>query len=326
MMKEFLSCDWGTSSFRLRLVDVNGYQIVAEETNNQGIAVTFALWEQSSKAEEERSSFYLDIIHKYIREIENKMGRSLSGVQLIISGMASSTMGFIEIPYSQLPVGTDGTNIKTRLLSATPHFAHDMMVISGMRTDDDVVRGEETQLIGCIDPSGEKADDELFIFPGTHSKHIFVSNDQITGIKTYMTGEFFELLSQKSILRLSVEGDKGHVDPQTSASFKMGLNDAMDANLLNAAFKVRTNSLLNKLSKEENYHYLSGLLIGFELKELKTSPIKKISLIGGSNLSDYYLCGLKELELLPKTREINTAWADGAVVRGQYKIYKTITQ
>ncbi len=325
-MKEFLSCDWGTSSFRLRLVDVNGYQIIAEETNNQGIAATFALWEQSGKAEEERCSFYLDVVHKYIGKIENRIGRSLSGVQLIISGMASSTMGFIEIHYSQLPVGTDGTNIKTRSLPATPYFAHDVMVISGMRTDDDVVRGEETQLIGCIDPSGEKADDELFIFPGTHSKHIFVSNDQITGIKTYMTGEFFELLSQKSILRLSVDSNIGHVDPQTSVGFKMGLNDAIDESLLNAAFKVRTNSLLNKLSKDENCQYLSGVLIGTELKELKTSSVKKISLIGGSNLSDYYLCGLKELGFLSRTHEIDIVWVDGAVVRGQYKIYKKITK
>jgi 2-dehydro-3-deoxygalactonokinase len=325
-MKQFLSCDWGTSSFRLRLVDVNGYQILAEETDNNGIAATFTLWKQSGQPEEERRSFYLGIINKYIEKIESKISSSLSGVQLIISGMASSTMGFIDIPYSQLPVGTDGTNIKTRSISADRYFAHDVMVISGVRSDDDVVRGEETQLIGCIDPSHGKNDDELFIFPGTHSKHIFVSNDHIAGIKTYMTGEFFELLSQKSILRLSVENNYEQANPQISSSFKMGVNDAIDANLLSAAFKVRTNSLLNKLSNRENYNYLSGLLIATELKDLKISSIKKISLLGGSNLGEYYWSALEELGFSSKMRAVDTTWADEAVVRGHYKIYKTTMQ
>lgn len=323
-MKQFLSCDWGTSSFRLRLVDVNGFKILAEETDSSGIAATFALWKQSGKPEEERCSFYLDVINKYIKKIESKTQSSLNGVQLIISGMASSTMGFVDIPYSELPVGTKGTNIKTRSISANGHFAHDVMVISGLRFADDVVRGEETQLIGCIDPSHGKIDDELFIFPGTHSKHIFVSNDQIVDIKTYMTGEFFELLSQKSILRLSVENNDVQSNPQASTSFKMGVNDAIDANLLNAAFKVRTNGLFNKLSNRENYDYLSGLLIGTELRELNTSAIKKISLVGGSNLGEYYRCALEELGLLSRMHKINATRADEAVVRGQYKIYKTI--
>lgn len=325
-MKEFLSCDWGTSSFRLRLVDVSGFQILAEETDSNGIAATFALWKQSDRPEEERIPFYLDIINKYIVKIESKTGRSLSGMQVIISGMASSTMGFVDIPYSELPVGINGANIRTHSIPADRHFEHDVMVISGMRSDDDVVRGEETQLIGCIEWLNGQVDDELFIFPGTHSKHISVSNNQITDIKTYMTGEFFELLSQKSVLRLSVENNYGEDNTQTSNSFKLGVNDAIAANLLNVAFKVRTNSLLNKLSKEENYNYLSGLLIGTELKELKTSLVKKITLVGGSHLGEYYKCALEELGLLSRMREINVTWTDEAVVRGQYKIYKTVIQ
>jgi 2-dehydro-3-deoxygalactonokinase len=325
-MKQFLSCDWGTSSFRLRLIDVSGFQILAEETDNIGIAATYALWKQSGQPEEECRSFYLDVINKYIEKIESKISSSLSGVQLIISGMASSTMGFVDIPYSELPVGTDGMNIKTSVISSDGNFAHDVMVISGLKSDDDVVRGEETQLIGCIDSLQGEIDDELFIFPGTHSKHIFISNDQIVSIKTYMTGEFFELLSQKSILRLSVENNDEQADLQDLDSFKMGVTDAIDANLLNAAFKVRTNNLFNKLSNRENYNYLSGLLIGTELKELNASAIKKISLVGGSNLGEYYRCALEELGLLSRMQQVNATRVDEAVVRGQYKIYKTIMQ
>lgn len=325
-MNRFLSCDWGTSSFRLRLVDANGYQILAEETANNGIAATFALWKQSKKPEEERPSFYLDVINKYIEKIEGKINSPLSGVQLIISGMASSSIGFIDIPYSPLPVGTDGTSIKTMSVPASLHFPHDTLVISGIRSDDDVARGEETQLVGCIDSLNGDIDNEVFIFPGTHSKHLFVSKNQITGIKTYMTCEFFELLSQKSILRLSVENAHEQIDPENFNGFKMGVNDAIDTNLLNLAFKVRTNSLLNKLPARENFNYLSGLLIATELKDLDTSGLKKINLLAGSNLGERYLCALEELGLSSKTQTLNTAGADEAVVRGHYKIYKTTLQ
>lgn len=321
-MKQFLSCDWGTSSFRLRLVDTGTYQVLAEETDNNGISATFALWKQSGKNEEERVSFYLEVINGYIEKIKSKTNSSLSGAPLIISGMASSTIGFIDIPYSLLPVGVDGADFKTVSIFASRYFAYDVLVVSGIRSDDDVVRGEESQLIGCIDLSHGNVDDELFIFPGTHSKHLRVLNDKIVDIKTYMTGEFFELLSQKSILRLSVESDSVHTSSQISASFKKGVDDAIDTNILNTAFKVRTNGLLNKLSNKENYNYLSGLLIGAELNSLRNISIKKITLLGSSKLSDYYRCALEQLGLSEKMRTIDVTQADEAVVRGHYKIYK----
>lgn len=325
-MNLFLSCDWGTSTFRLRLADAGGYQILAEETADNGIAATFALWKQSEMPEERRLSFYLDVIKKHIEHIESRINSPLNGVPLIISGMASSTLGFINLPYSQLPVGIDGMNIQTFAIPASQYFPHGTLVISGVRSNDDAARGEDTQLIGCIDTSHEAIDDEVFIFPGTHSKHFFVSKNQIVDIKTYMTGEFFELLSQKSILRLSVENDHTPINPANLSSFKMGVHDAIDASLLNVAFKIRTNSLFNKLSGKENFHYLSGLLIATELKDLKADGLKKISLLAGSNLSEYYQYALEELRLATKIAIVNVARADAAVVRGHYKIYQTTTR
>ncbi len=70
------------------------------------------------------------------------------------------------------------------------------------------MRGEETQLIGCL-KSGKQ--DGFFIFPGTHSKHVEVEDGMVKDFKTYMTGEFFELLSQKSILLNSVEENTGEL-------------------------------------------------------------------------------------------------------------------
>ena len=51
----------------------------------------------------------------------------------------------------------------------------------------------------------ELDEEQVFIFPGTHSKHVTVKNGNVIDIKTYMTGEFFELLSVKSILSATIE-------------------------------------------------------------------------------------------------------------------------
>ncbi|MFC7670205.1 hypothetical protein ACFQT0_24695 [Hymenobacter humi] len=42
----FLSCDWGTSSFRLRLVERAGLKILAQESSKEGNAATAELWQR----------------------------------------------------------------------------------------------------------------------------------------------------------------------------------------------------------------------------------------------------------------------------------------
>jgi 2-dehydro-3-deoxygalactonokinase len=181
------------------------------------------------------------------------------------------------------------------------------------------MRGEETQLIGCIGPS-VTIENELFIFPGTHSKHICVKNNVVVEVKTFMTGDLFELLSQKSILSTSIEKDAEPNSDHDLISFKKGVKDSVDTNLLHAIFKIRTHDLLELLSKKENFHYLSGLLIGTELKDLKTTDVDVINLVCGSNLVRYYHAALLELGLSKNIKTFPAKWVDEAVVRGQLKI------
>ena len=72
-MEKFFSCDWGTTAFRLRLVEVAGLKIIAEESNQQGIAETYQRWKQSGRNEELRLTFYLNIIQQHIKLIEQKL-------------------------------------------------------------------------------------------------------------------------------------------------------------------------------------------------------------------------------------------------------------
>jgi 2-dehydro-3-deoxygalactonokinase len=315
-MKHFLSCDWGTTSFRLRLVEIYDGKILAEEISGEGIAATFERWRQSGYPEEKRISFYLEVIGRHIKKIAEKTGTPLTGVKLVVSGMASSSIGFIDIPYSIVPLPVDGSGIQTAFLNASEDFEHDVLVISGVRTADDVMRGEETQLIGCINPD-HFIKNELFIFPGTHSKHIQVQENQLTGFKTYMTGELFSLLAQKSILKNAVEAGGAE---NALSSFKKGISDSITTNLLHAIFRVRTNELFNVYPKNENYHYLSGLIIGAELKDLIDSDAETINLLCGPDAAKYYQTALEELVPQKNINVFSAKRTDEATVLGQLKI------
>jgi len=315
MTKHFLSCDWGTSSFRIRLADARDGKVLAEETSGQGIAQTFDLWQQTGGPAEERTSFYLGVIRNHIRKLEEQTARSLNDVKVIVSGMASSSIGMIEVPYAAVPLPLDGSGLKTESITADETFEHDVLIISGVRTANDVMRGEETQLIGCIEDGG-KIKNELYIFPGTHSKHITIKDNLVTDIKTYMTGELFALLSEKSILKNAVEpgGEFG------ADSFLKGVKQARTENLLHHIFTVRTNQLFDICDKTENYAYLSGSLIGAELNALVDCDANIIHLVSSGNLARYYQAALKELLPAGKINIFSDNLADRAPVMGQIKI------
>lgn len=318
-MKKFLSCDWGTTSFRLRLVETENLTIIEEENTKQGIAETFQLWKQSRKNEESRLSFYVDIISKHIKSIEERSGNALDDVPLVISGMASSTIGMVDLPYKDLPFSVTGEDLEICIIEASENVKNKVVIISGVRTSDDVMRGEETKLVGCA--AIDKPRDDIYIFPGTHPKHVEAKNGQAITFKTYMTGEFFELLSKKSILSVSVKKGEGLEVKNNLQSFVKGVNESKRSSLLHSSFLVRTNDVFKKYSLEENYFYLSGLLVGTELKDI-VDESRNITIVGNEALNTQYLAALNVLNLPQQGMEVKSTDADEALIKGQMKVWK----
>ena len=312
-MRRFLSCDWGTSAFRLRVVEADTLNVLAETTNAQGISASFDWWQRSGKGEEGRLSFYQSFILAQIKKLEEQSRSSLEGMPLIISGMASSRIGMVELPYKILPFHTDGHDLSVKLMDAASDFKHPLVLISGARTGDDIMRGEETQLIGC--EIADRTGGQLFIFPGTHSKHVKVENGQATTITTYMTGEFFELLTRKSILASDVEEGSDPMDTALLNSFEKGVLDSINQNILHSAFQVRSNHLLGKSGKKENYYYLSGFLVGTEMKELTKSGIP-LTLVANEGLKIFYAAASRVLGI-----DITVQPADAVIIKGHQKMY-----
>lgn len=318
-MDVFLSCDWGTSSFRLRLIETKGLQVLAEEVNNDGIAAIFKGWTAEKKNESERLAFYQSYIHKQIKKLENTAGHSLHALPLLVSGMASSSIGMMELPYKQLPFKTDGSDLHVRIIEPSEHFPNVQFIISGATTGDDVMRGEETLVVGSAIET--KRADCIYIFPGTHSKHVLVQHKTVTDFKTYMTGEFFDLLSTKSILSNAIEEGRTDDADVVNPHFEKGIWEGSSSNLLNRVFHVRTAALFNKHTRLENYQYLSGLLLGAELQELAQQPPSALVLISGEKLRRKYEQGLTVLGL---NKNLECKNADAALVKGQVRIYEAL--
>jgi 2-dehydro-3-deoxygalactonokinase len=321
MLKTFLSCDWGTSSFRLRLIDVASGQIIAASTADEGIAAVYALWKQSGAGEKERIGFYRPVIQKHIKRIEQDTAGSTANIPVIISGMASSSMGMVELPYTEFPFLLNGDDLQYKKIEQTAAFPHDLVIISGAKTDNDVIRGEEIQLIGCV--AGDAAARQLFIFPGTHSKHIAAAAGSAVDAATFMTGEFFELLSAKSILSDSLAAGTTIEDDENKPAFEQGIKDSLQQNLLHYSFMVRTNQLFKRFSKTANYFYLSGLLIGTELSQLSKTKTEAITIVGDKILALNYLLAIKVLGIDART---TIADAATATIRGQMVICRRLYQ
>ena len=312
-MNQFISCDWGTTSLRLRLIENETQNVLAKYISQQGIAATYSMWKQSSS---DRLLFYESVLSSGISSLSSNFKQSLSELPIIISGMASSAIGMKELEYASLPVTTNGDDLLIDIPESSARFKHQMIIVSGVKSSRDVMRGEETIIAGC--EIKNKDGKQIFILPGTHSKHIVTENRMIKNIKTFMTGELFDLLSTKSILSNSVEKEN-FFSEIVNPWFEKGVKEGADSNLLNSIFHVRTNRLFNKLSPRGNYHYLSGLLIGTELKDLLKSDYSNITVVSDEKFLPLYSNALHLLEVNQNIHHLNS---DKALVKGQCNIYK----
>jgi len=317
-MEKFLACDWGTTTFRLRLIDEATCSVIAERRSQQGISDTYNRWKQTNTGPESRPGFYLPVINEAISQFEKDLAVSLDHIPVVISGMASANIGMVELPYANIPFSMDGSGLVVHSLATVTDFNHPVFIISGARDKNDVMRGEETQLIGASQMT--LPEKQLSIFPGTHSKHVTVEDRQAVAVKTYMTGEFFELLSKKSILSHSIEEGEGLEVSSNNLSFEKGVTSGLSSGFLHNAFLVRINDLFKTATKQENYYYLSGLLIGTELNQLANNDFSFVTLVSNETMFDLYSPALQ----ISGVNNIQFCNADEAIIKGQRTILQRL--
>lgn len=294
-MQYFISSDWGTTNHRLRVVDAEKKTSIAEWQSDLGIAAVNSAMAQAGK---ERFVFFREQLSAAVDLLQKQTDYFLAGKPVIISGMASSSVGMMECKYLSLPVEQSIEGLGVWKIDADEIFSSPVYLVTGWCTEDDILRGEESLLAGC---NFESYKTELAILPGTHSKHLHIWNGKVQTFNTYLTGELFQLLSEKSLLQYSVSASPmEYADP--GIDFQQGIKEGAGGNLLHKLFGVRARHVLGKSSPQQNMEYLSGLLIGSELTAVPRNAFDRVSVIASGKLMERYAFALEVLLDAPVRR------------------------
>lgn len=212
---------------------------------------------------------------------------------ILLSGMIGSRQGWREAPYVATPA--TGVSLARGLLAVPAGTLGTVHIVPGVEArdssgDPDVMRGEETQILGALALQGGMS--RRLVLPGTHSKWVTIENGAITAFTTYMTGELYAALKGHTILgRMMTDG------PPSERGFLAGIAAARAAqgstSLIARLFKVRTLGLFGRIAPEDAADYLSGLLIAEEL--LDARPADPVTAIGSQALVGRYQLAAKTL-------------------------------
>jgi 2-dehydro-3-deoxygalactonokinase len=213
--------------------------------------------------------------------------REYGPLPVLASGMIGSRHGWLEAPYAPCPA--TAADVAARLVRLEASDGARIHIVPGLSCRNaqgvpDVLRGEETQLLGAIETGGEA----LWVLPGTHTKWARSAGGRIESFATYMTGELYALLRAHSILGRLMPA-KPQLDP---VAFERGAGYGLSvgADLARKLFSVRSLGLFNEVPPEGLADFLSGLLLGAEIRDaLALAPAAAgIGLIGEPVLCERY--------------------------------------
>jgi len=230
---------------------------------------------------------------------------------VMASGMVGSRQGWQEAPYLECPAGLAQAAAQlTHVALARGSTLHIVpgLICQGADGQDDVMRGEETQLWGAGLSEGD-----CCVLPGTHAKWAWMGpGGAVQRFMTYMTGELYALLVQHSLLgRLMVAGQ---ASPEAFAQgAQLGLAEFAHATHL--IFAARTAGLTGRIAPQGLPEFLSGMLIGMEIGSVKQrQPMQQVTVLG-----DEALCLRYETALQMAGVAHRRAPRD-ATTRGQWRV------
>jgi len=267
--------DWGTTNRRAWAVDRAG-AVLDHRTDHEGLlGVKNRAFEASFKG------FVGDWL------------KAAPEAPVLMAGMVGSKLGWREAPY--LPTPCAFADLAGALTALPDLDGHAVRIVPGLsaRSDGrpDVMRGEETQLYGFWLKTRA---DKLCVLPGTHCKWAEVKARGVAGFRTYMTGEIFAQLSGSGTLAQLMQKDAPHDD----AAFRKGLAASADGSaggLLHRLFSVRSLGLFGELPPSALASYLSGLLIGAELRDATAGTRAPVAVIGSPHMTALYVEALKAI-------------------------------
>lgn len=235
-----IAVDWGTTRLRAWLVGTDG-SVLQRVSGDDGIMTVPA--------------------GGYPATLRRHVGAWLAAhgaLPIVLAGMVGSRNGWVEAPYVACPAGFDA--VAAALVSVDLGDGLSARIVPGLTTRDadgvpDVIRGEEVKLAGAGIADG------TVVTPGTHGKWARLAGGRVTSFATFMTGEFYAALSGHTILGRLAE------EPEDEAGFARGLEASRrPGGLTHQAFSARSLALMGDLPGRQVGPYLSGLLVGNEVR------------------------------------------------------------
>ncbi len=268
-----LGIDWGTSNRRAWWLAESG-EVLAEMSDDQGLLAS--------------QGRFAEALQTLLRG-----GPALpADAPILMAGMVGAASGWLEAPYMDADQPLVGL---AHHLMPVPAAGPRSFIVPGVcfSAPDgtvDVMRGEETQLLGAL---ALGHGDGWYVLPGTHSKWVRLQAGRVADLATYMTGELFALFTQHGTLS-SVTGSaapEGAPDAAQPEAFTRGVAAAARSGLSNALFGCRAQVVAGRMPAGEAREYLSGLLIGAEWHDVLRRagrPPERITLIGSAALAQRY--------------------------------------
>ena len=270
MTPDFIAGDWGTSHLRLYLC---AGEKVLDRRSGPG-----AVGQQGA--------------HKTILSTLISPWMAAHGpLPVLLCGMVGSRNGWVEAPYAPCPANAASL---AALRVRSPADKLDVSIVPGVSAKGDtgvpdVMRGEETQVIGALTLRAELwKGRHLLALPGTHTKWVTIEGGQIIGFRTALTGEMFALLRNHSTL-VKVGGDAG-LDAGEGFAQGLARYAGEPSDLLHKLFEVRSRQLIDGWGADFALDFMSGLLIAADVEggarlQASTAPV---TLIGDALLTQRY--------------------------------------
>lgn len=301
-----IAVDWGTSHLRLWALDGDG-KAKACHRSKRGMRTV-------------ESHEFVSVLKTEMQVLDVD-----TDTPVIMCGMVGSRQGWQEAPYIKMPCRIDAIAASAVRIASVER---DIRILPGIAhfnaTKPDVMRSEETQLLGLYDMLGQDLSG-LICMPGSHAKWVRIENGLVMDFATSMSGELFAALGASSVLQHSLKNATKKVDPQSdiySNAVRKSLSDP--ATVLTRLFAARPHSLLNQMSDDDAAAHISGTIIGQDIAGAiaRFAPVHSTTLVGSGHLGNLYsqalqIAGLQskmvdgdELAILGLSHAAKLIWPD----------------
>lgn len=281
---KLIALDWGTTSLRAYRIGANGVAL-----EKRALPWGIMNLPPTEPGSDPKSGFDLALTAACGDWIE-----AAPQVPVIAAGMVGSAQGWKEARYLELPQAIRDIG---QQLTSVSHARGILHIVPGLLQRGalpNVIRGEETQVVGALSELGQD-EDVLIGLPGTHSKWVRVQGQRIVHFDTFMTGEVYAVLRRHTILGRTMLPTEHGDDASFERGARVALSEQGQAGVLSTIFSSRTLGLTGELDGAAQPEYLSGLLIGHEIAALAATrltagltPTPRIILIGDDQLCQRY--------------------------------------